>query len=189
MLVNGSMVKCAFLVAVVVLVAGCGSNSSSKSTTTTASAASQRTAWANSVCAPLVTWKSTVKSIATQLGSQPSKSAISSSAKQAETATVTLMDSLKAVGKPPTPAADEAKSTVAQLRTDLSDAADQVKSATENVSGVQGTAAAASAVAATAKTLKSQVSSAAAKLKSLGPNGEWKQAFSEAESCKTLQSS
>lgn len=189
MLVNGRMVKWAFLVAAIVLVAGCGSNSSSKSTTTTTSVASQRTAWANSVCAPLVTWESTVKSIATQLKSQPSKSVISSSAKQAETATQTLVNSLQAVGKPPTPAADEAKSTLAQLRTDLSDGADQVKSETENISGAQGIAAAGSAVAATAKTIKSEVSSAVAKLKSLGPNGEWKQAFSQAESCKTLQSS
>ena len=183
------MAKWAFLVAAVLLVAGCGSSNSSNSTTTTASAASQRTAWANSVCAPLVAWESTVKSSATQLKSQPSKSAISSSAKQAETATQTVVNSLKAVGQPPTPAADEAKSTVAQLRTELSDGADQVKSETANISGALSIAAAGSAVAATAKTMKSEVSSAAAKLKSLGPNGEWKQAFSQADSCKTLQNS
>jgi hypothetical protein len=181
------MLKCAFLVTAVLLAAGCGSNSSSK--TTTASAASQRTAWANSVCAPLVTWETAVKSIVTQVKSQPSKSAITSAANQAESATQTLVSSLKGVGKPPTPASGEAKSTVEQLSTQLSDSADQVKSETENISGAQGIAAAASAVAATAKTAKSDVSSALAKLKSLDSNGAWKQAFSEAESCKTLQGS
>ena len=186
---NGCMVKWGFLVAAVLLAAGCGSNGSSKSTTTTASTASQRTAWANSVCAPLVTWESTVKSTAAQLKSQPSKSGISSSAKQAETATQTLVDSLKAVGKPPTPAAEEAKSTLDQLRTELGDGADQIKNETENISGAQGIAAATSALTATTKTMKSQVSSAVTNLKSLGPNGEWKLAFSQAQSCKMLQSS
>lgn len=184
------MIKYAPVLVLVVLAAGCGS-SSSKSTTTTESAQSQRIDWANSVCAPLVAWESSVKATASQLKSSqtPSKGELSNAAQQVEDATKTAVNSLKSVGKPPSPAADEAKSTVNDLQSQLSDGTDQIKSAVSGISGVQGLATAVTSIEATAKTMRSELSSATSKLKSLGPNGEWKQAFSNAESCKTLQGS
>lgn len=187
---NASVRRYAPVVVLLVLVAGCGSSGSSKSSTTTESAQSQRVDWANAVCAPLVAWKSSVKSTASQVkNSQASKGELSNAAKQIEDATKTLVNSLQSVGKPPTPGADEAKSTVTGLQSQLSDASDQIKSDVAGVSSASGLVTAASSVAATAKTMGSEISSAVSKLKSLGPNGEWKQAFSNAQSCTTLKSS
>jgi hypothetical protein len=186
--------RLAFFAVLVVLgvlaAAGCGSSKSSSTTTTSENAAASRTNWANSVCGPLVTWKSTMKSIGQQLkGSTPSKSSLQSAAKQAESATQTLVNDLKAVGKPPTPAADQAKKTVDQLESELTSDAGSIKSTASNVSGVQSLSAAAKSVKATVSTMRTQVSSAVSQLKSLGPNGEWQQAFSQAQNCKTLSSS
>lgn len=186
---NASVRKYAPLVVLLLLAAGCGSSGSSKSSTTTESAQSQRVDWANSVCAPLAAWESSVKSTASQLKGSPSKGELSTAAKQVQDATKTLANSLQSVGKPPTPAADEAKSTVTGLQSQLSNGADQIKSDVAGVSSASGLATAATSVTATAKTMGSEISSALSKLKSLGPNGEWKQAFSNAQSCKTLKSS
>jgi hypothetical protein len=171
--------------------AGCGSSSSSSSTTTTGeSAASQRTSWANGVCGALVSWESALKSTGSQLKSgTPSKSSVQDAASQAKSTTQTLVDTLKGLGKPPSPAADQAKQTVDQLGSELSKDVDSIKSAAGNVSSPQDLKTAATSVGSTLSTMKTQVSSAVNELKSLDPNGAWKQAFSQADSCTTLTSS
>jgi hypothetical protein len=176
------------VLALVVLAAGCGSSGSNSTTT---SAQSQRVEWANSVCAPLVAWDSSVKATASQLKSSqtPANGELTNAATQVDDATKTLVNSLKSVGKPPSPAADDAKNTVDDLQSRLSDAGNQIKSDVSGISGVEDLVTAATSIEATAKTMGSAISSATSKLKSLGPNGEWKQAFSDADSCKSLQGS
>ena len=176
------------ILALVVLAAGCGSSGSNSTTT---SAQAQRVDWANSVCAPLVAWESSVKATASQLRSSqmPAKGKLADAATQVEDATKTLVNSLKSVGQPPTPASDEAKSTVDNLESQLSDGANQMKSDVSGISGAQDLLTATTSVEATAKQMRSDISSATSKLQSLGSNGEWKQAFSDADSCKTLQGS
>jgi Tfp pilus assembly protein FimV len=178
----------AALVAVLVGAAGCGSSSSSKSTTTTESAAAQRTAWANSFCGSLVSWRSALKSVGTQLknGQITSKTALANAAGQLETATKTLADSLKGLGKPPTPGAEKAKSAVDQLSQQLSSGADQLKSETANVSGAQGVLGAITSAGTTISAMANDVSATITQLKSIDAQGAWKQAFSQASSCKTL---
>jgi hypothetical protein len=182
----------AVLIAVLIGAAGCGSsNSSSKSTTTTESAAAQRTAWANSFCGSLVTWRSAVKSVGTQLksGQIHSKATLTNAAGQLQSATKALADSLRGLGKPPTPGAEQAKSDVDQLSQKLSSGADQLKSETSNVSGAQGVLSAVSSAGATVSTMANDVSSTITQLKSIDAQGAWKQAFSQASSCKTLSGS
>lgn len=181
-------VTAAVVVAALAVAAGCGSSSSSKSTTTTQSAASARSQYANSVCGALATWKSTLKSVATQLksGDVRSKAALSTAAGQVESATKTLADSLKNLGKPPTPGAEQVKSNVDQLSQQLSSGADKLKSETADVSGAQGVLTAISSAGATVSSMASDVSTTITQLKSVDAKGAWKNAFSQASSCQTL---
>jgi uncharacterized phage infection (PIP) family protein YhgE len=132
-----------------------------------------------------------VKSVGTQLksGQIRSKSALTNAAAQLESATKTLADSLKGLGKPPTPGADKAQGDVDQLKQQLSSGADQLKSETANVSGVAGVASAVSSASATVSTMAKDVSATLTQLKSIDAQGAWKQAFSQASSCKTLSGS
>lgn len=181
----------AVLVAVQVGAAGCGSSSSSKSTTTTQSAAAARTQWANSLCGALVTWRSAVKSVGTRLksGQIRSKSSLSSAAGDLEGATKTLVDSLKGLGAPPTPAAEKVKSDVDQLKQQLTNGADNLKTETSDVSGIQGVRSAVSSASATVSAMAHDVSATVAQIKSVDTQGAWKDAFSQASSCKTLSGS
>jgi hypothetical protein len=181
----------AALVAVLVGAAGCGSSSSSKSTTTTQSDAAARTEWANSLCGALVTWRSAVKSVGTQLksGQIRSKTALTNAADQLESATKTLVDSLEGLGTPPTPAAEKAKGDVDQLTQQLSSGADELKTETSDVSGAQGVLNAVSSASATVSTMAKDVSATLTQLKSIDAQGAWQQAFSQASSCKTLSGS
>jgi len=184
-------VVAAVVLAALVAAAGCGSSSSAKTTTTSQDTASARTAWANSLCGALVTWRSDVKSVGTQLksGQIRSKSALSNAAGQVESATKTLEDSLKGLGTPPTPAAQQAKSDIDHLTQQLSNGVDDLKTAASNVSGVQGVRSAIASAKTTVATMGSDVSATVTQLKSLDPQGAWKDAFSQASSCKTLSGS
>jgi hypothetical protein len=177
--------------AALAVAAGCGSNSSSKSTTTTESAASARIQYADSLCGALVTWKSAVKSVVTQLksGNDRSKAALSSAAGDVESATKTLTDSLKGLGKPPTPAADQVKSDVAQLSQQLSSGAGKLKTDAADISGVQGALTAISSASTTLSSMATDASNTITQLKSVDAKGSWKSAFSQASSCQTLSGS
>jgi hypothetical protein len=138
-----------------------------------------------------VTWRSAVKSVGTQLknGQIHSKTALTNAADQLESATKTMSDSLKGLGKPPTPGAEQAKGDVDHLSQQLSSGADQLKSETSNISGAQGVLGAITSAGATVSTMASDVSATLTQLKSIDAQGAWKQAFSQASSCKTLSGS
>jgi hypothetical protein len=132
-----------------------------------------------------------VKSVGTQLksGQISSKAGLQNASGQLESATKTLVDSLKGLGTPPTPAAQQVKSDVDQLTQELSSGADQLKSETASVSGAQGVLSAISSASATVSKMASDVSATVTQLKSVDAQGAWKQAFSQASSCKTLSGS
>ena len=162
------------------LAPGCGSSSSDTTSATT---------WADGLCRAVVTWKSDMTSIGTGLkAGVPSKTTLQDASDQAGTATQKLTDSLKSLGKPDTQSGAEAKDAVDQLRTQLGDGADAIKSATEDVSSASGILLAVSSIASTLSTMVTQVSTTATTLEQLDPEGELQDAFSKASSCKVLQS-
>jgi hypothetical protein len=185
------LVTAVLLVAILVGASGCGSNSSTSTTTTTESAASARTDWANNLCGAVVSWKSDVKSVGTQLksGQIRSKTALASAAGDIESATKTLIESLKSLGTPPTPGAQKAKSDIDQLTPQLSTGADSLKTETADVSGAQGVLSAVSSASSTVAGMANDVSAAITQLKSVDAQGAWKEAVSQASSCQTLSGS
>jgi hypothetical protein len=171
----------ALAAATAALGAGCGSSSSGSSSTAK---------WADSVCGAIVTWKNDLAAAGTSLKqSVPTKQTLTSAAEQADTATQTLADSLKSLGKPDTTAGAQAQAAVMQLRTELTSGVAAIKSATNGVSGASATLLAVSSASSTLATMATQVSATVAKLEQLDPKGELTNAFSESSSCKSLKSS
>jgi uncharacterized phage infection (PIP) family protein YhgE len=164
--------------------AGCGS---SDETTTTSSAESLNT-WANSVCGAVATWQTSLTSTATQFkdGKDLSKSSVDDAAAAVKSANTTLETTLRSVGKPPTPAGDEAKADVEQLSSELKASADQIQTAASNASSMSSVLNAVSVASAAIGKMGNDISATVTKLKALDPKGEWEKAFSQSQACQSL---
>ena len=161
--------------------AGCGSSKSSSSTTT--SAAQQKATWADGMCSALGTWESSVKAAGSKLsGGNLSKSTINDALGGIKDANKTLKDDLDNLGKPPTPSADEARSSLQSLSADMSQNVDKIKQALSsgNASG------AASAASSATQAMAHDVQQTQSKLQSLSTEGSWQKAFANSAACKNL---
>ena len=146
--------------------------------------------WANSVCGALVTWTTTMKSLATSLKSNPTKAGLQDAVTKAEDATKTLSSDLKGLGKPDTAGrASRRRTTSTQLSDELTADVDKIQSSVNSASGVSGTLSAISVASATLVTMGQQVSATFGELQKLDAKGELEQAFSSSSSCKQLTSS
>lgn len=170
------------LLAVLVLMAGCGSSKSNNS--------SAAAAWANGFCGAFSKWERSLKSVASTLRnpSQLSTARIQA-ARDASSATATLGDDLKALGKPPKTGASESQAAVQQLSQELKTSAGQIKTAARDASSGKNVAQSFSVAASAVSTMATDVSTTVAKLKSLGSSDEWKKAFESSKACKSLTSS
>lgn len=162
--------------------AGCGSSKP---------AATPTADWANSVCGALVTWTTAMKSVSSGLksGKTLTKSGIADSVSTANTATKTLADSLKSLGKPDTASGQQAKDAVSQLADELSTDVDKISAAVKKASGVSGLLSAVSSSSATLQKMGEQVSATFGTLQGLDAKGELEKAFSQSSSCKQLTGS
>jgi uncharacterized protein YoxC len=171
-------VCCVVLMVVGLVASGCGSKKQPISTAD----------FANGVCSAISTWTGSVKSAADSLkGGNVSKSSLQSAAKEVESATATLESDLKSLGEPGTQAGQQAKSLTDQLSSDLKTGINSIKSAVSGASGASGIASAAATVAATLTTMSNQVTSTVNSLKQLG--GQVKTAFEQSTACQKLSSS
>jgi len=161
--------------------AGCGGKSEP--------AAVPTNEWANDVCGALVTWTTTMKSLATSLKSNPTKAGLQDAVNQAEDATKTLSSDLKGLGKPDTQAGQQAKDDISTLSDQLSADVDKIQSSVNDASGVSGTLSAISVASATLVTMGQQVSTTFGDLQKLDAKGELESAFSSSSSCKQLTGS
>jgi len=169
------------LAALALAAAGCGGKSQPKATPTAD--------WANSVCGALVTWTTTMKSLASTLKSNPTKAGVQDAVTQAQDATKTLSTSLKGLGKPDTQAGQQAKDDINQLADELSTDVNKIKSSIESASGVSGVLGAVSTASSTLQTMGQQVSATFGELQKLDAKGELEKAFSSSASCKQLTGS
>jgi hypothetical protein len=162
------------------LAAGCGGKSQP--------AAVPANDWANSVCGDLVTWTTAMKSVATNLKSNPTKSGVQDAATQAEAATKTLSGNVKSLGKPDTSTGQQAKNDLNALADQLTADVDKIKSSVDSASGVSGAITAGSVASSTLITMGQQVSATFGQLQQLDAKGELEKAFSSSASCKQLTS-
>jgi hypothetical protein len=174
--------------AVSLLAAGCGGEDGT-SANTGGSAASGNTGgsaasdWANSLCEAVTKWNGAVASAGTSLTENPSKEGLESAADDVESATQTLTDDLRALGKPGTASGEEAKAAVDELATNLDENLQSIKDAVATASGVSEALSAVSTVSATLVTMGDQISETVQKLRQVDADGELRAAFDEAGSC------
>jgi hypothetical protein len=168
----------ALVAALALLAAGCGGKSSDQKA---------NEAYANSVCSSIASWKTQIKSIATDFSGGISQSSLQSKVAQAESATKSLATDIKAVAPPNSSDGQAAKQQLDQLSSDLKTTVDAAQTA---VSGIQADASASTVAAATAalepqvKSLSSSVQSTISTLQS--SKGDLSSAFKSTDSCKNL---
>ncbi|MGZ4381335.1 MAG: hypothetical protein ACXVZN_00285 [Gaiellaceae bacterium] len=160
--------------------AGCGGKSQPSAVPTNT--------WANDVCGYLVTWTTTMKSVATSVKSNPTKAGLQDAVTQAEDATKTLSSSIKSLGKPDTPVGDQAKSDISALADELKADVDKIQGSVKGASSVSGAIEAGSVASSTLLTMGQQVSATFADLQKLDAKGELEKAFSSSANCKQLTS-
>jgi hypothetical protein len=174
---NARLVSVAAVLAAASLAAGCGSDEETSSTTE----------WAGDVCTAVSTWADALRQTASSLqGGNISEDSLRSAADEAKSATDTLVDDLKGVGKPDTEAGAQAQDSIEKLGDELEKQADTIESAADDVSGVSGVLTAVSTVTGALAAMGTQVSSTFDELNQLDATGELKQAFEDAAPCRDL---
>ena len=166
------------LVAILVgLAAGCGGDDSN---------ATQD--WADSVCTDLNGWVSSIQTTVkglTDKGLNIQKSDVTAAVDDAQSATNDLSSSLKDLGPPPDDSsAQQAKSELDQLGSEIQKQLDNVQQATSsNASTIQLAQTVGAAVSASAAAAKSTFET----IQSLDVGEDLKNAFQDSDSCKDLR--
>ena len=177
------MLALAACVALFALVAaGCGGDDESSSETEE---------WASSACSAVTTWKTDLEQAAEPLTdlSSLSEESIRQAADDARTATETLADSLKGLGRPETGSGEQVENAVNDLATELESSAAEIETAAEGVSSLADLSSAVGTITATLTTLGTTVESAVQTLEDADVSGELRTAFDQADSCEDLTSS
>ncbi len=177
---TGAVIGLTLLVAVLTLVAaGCGSSNSSDKKASEA--------YANSVCSAIGSWEQQIKSIATNFSGGISQASLQAKVTQAQAATKTLANEIKAVPPPNTSQGQAAKQQLDQLSTDATNTVTAAQSAVTQLQGNASAATITSAVIALAPQVQNLVSAAQSAVKSLqSAGGTLASAFKSADSCKSL---
>jgi hypothetical protein len=163
--------------------AACGGGSNT--TTSTAASGTSAEQWASGVCSSVTSWKNSLRSIQTSVASQPSKSSLQKAAQEVESATETLAQSLKQLGKPDTAQGEAAKQNLDALANTLQSGMTQLKSTLNNApSGAAGTLSQISALTTTLTSMANKLKLAGVNLQNFAPSGELKQAFEQSSACK-----
>jgi hypothetical protein len=174
----------AAVVVVFLIVEAFGGGSSKSSTTTTA--ASQAETWAEGTCGALVSWKGDVTAAANSLKATPTRENAKHAVDQAKTATLTLTDSLSALGTPGTSTGAKAHDAVESLRTQMQTGLSKLQSAAGKLSTGSGSVEVLSTISSTLATMREQLKAAGNTLRNL-PNGELENAIASAPSCNKLK--
>ena len=177
-----ALAACVALFALVA--AGCGGNDESSSESATE-------AWASSACSAVTTWKNDLDQAAQPLTdlSSLSEESIRQAADDAKSATETLADSLKGLGRPDTSSGEQVESAVDDLAAKLESSATEIETAVEGVSSVADIPSAVGTITTTLTALGTTADSAVQTLEDADASGELKTAFDQADSCEELTSS
>lgn len=172
------------VLAAAILSAGCGGGSSSGGTTESSATAAGD--WANGVCEAFANWNSSITEAGQGIKDNPSEEGIRTAGDEIRSATQTLADDLRGLGKPDTPSGQEAKDEIDQLATSLDTSLQKITDAMDNSSGTSGAVAAATTIGTSLVEMGNQVSSAFTQLEQIDAQGQLEDAFQQADSCAGL---
>jgi len=174
------------ILAAAIVAAGCGGGSSSSGGTGTESSATAADDWANSVCEEFVAWNNSITDAGQGIRDNPSEEGIRTAGEQIQTATQTLADDLRGLGRPDTESGQEAKDTVDQLATNLDTSLQKINEAMDNASGTTGAVTAASTIGTSLVEMADNVSTAFQQLQEIDAQGELQSALEQGDSCAGL---
>jgi hypothetical protein len=174
------------ILAAAIVAAGCGGGSSSSGGTGTESSATAADDWANSVCEAFVAWNNSITDAGQGIRDNPSEEGIRTAGEQIQSATQTLADDLRGLGKPDTESGQQAKDTIDQLATNLDTSLQKINEAMDNASGTTGAVTAASTIGTTLVEMADHVSTAFQQLQEIDAQGELQSAFEQGDSCAGL---
>jgi ABC-type transporter Mla subunit MlaD len=169
-----------------IVTAGCGGGSSSSSGTGTESSATAADDWANSVCEAFVTWNNSITDAGQGIRDNPSEEGIRTAGEQIQSATQTLADDLRGLGRPDTESGQQAKDTIDQLATNLDTSLQKISDAMDSASGTAGAVTAASTIGTSLVEMADHVSTAFQQLQEIDAQGELQSAFEQGDSCAGL---
>ena len=167
-----------------VLAAGCGGGGSSSS-----SSPSPKD-WANDLCSAISNWSQSVQKSGKALQSgKVTKDNLKSTTGDIKSATHTLAEDLKNLGKPKTQAGQDAKDAMDKLASEIDGDVEAMQKAVDNAgSSASGAVAAASTIASTLSKMGTQIGTASSQLQSADAKGELQQGFKDAPACQSLTS-
>jgi hypothetical protein len=172
------------LLAAAILAAGCGGGDSSSTTgSSTGSSATSAGDWANSVCEAFTTWTTAITSAGQSVKDNPTEDGLRSAGDDIKSATQTLSDELKGLGRPDTESGQQAKDTVDQLATKLDANQQKIQTAIDNASGTSGALATVSTVSATLVTMGNDLRTTFQQLDQIDGQGELADAFQQSDAC------
>ena len=116
----------------------------------------------------------------------PTEDGIKTAGDDIRSATDTLADDLKGLGRPDTESGQEAKAAIDELATSLETSMQKITDAIDNASGASGLVTAGSTIATTLTEMGSQVSTTGQQLENIDAGGELQSAFEQADSCAGL---
>jgi phage-related protein len=174
------------ILAAAIVAAGCGGGSSSSGGTGTESSATAADDWANSVCEAFVAWNNSITDAGQGIRDNPSEEGIRTAGEQIQSATQTLADDLRGLGKPDTESGQQAKDTIDQLATNLDTSLQKINEAMDNASGTTGAVTAASTIGTSLVEMTDHVSTAFQQLQEADAQGELQSAFESGDSCAGL---
>jgi hypothetical protein len=177
------------VLAAAILAAGCGGGSSSSSTTGSSATGSSTTSaddWANSVCEAFTTWTTTITSAGQSIKDNPTDDGLRSAGDDIKSATQSLSDELKGLGRPDTNSGQQAKDAVDQLATKLDANQQKIETAIDDASGASGALTAVSTVSATLVTMGNDIGTTFQQLDQIDGQGELADAFQQSDACAGL---
>jgi uncharacterized phage infection (PIP) family protein YhgE len=142
--------------------------------------------WVDGVCAAMVTWTNSLKSSAQSLqGGNLSEDSLKGAVDDVTEATDTLESDLEDLGKPESDSGQQAKEEIDQLSDQLSEGANSIENAADDVSGLNGVLAATTSITAALGMMANQISSTLIDLRQL-PGGGLQDAVDHSKSCQEL---
>jgi hypothetical protein len=171
------------LIASLALVAsGCGGDDEAADTDPTV-------AWAESFCGALVTWRTETEQIVEDTLGDPaslSVDALRAAADDVAAATDTMIDDIRALGRPDTESGDEIEAAVQDLTDTFEAEKAEVEAALEGADGLDDVLAAGSTISSSVSTVTTAVDSAREQIEAADAGDELESAFEEAASCDEL---
>jgi hypothetical protein len=151
------------------------------------------TAWADSVCTDLSTWKSSITSVA-DVGASVTPESLRQSLSDATTATQTLVDELEALGPPELESGDELKQQLDSAATEIQSSFDTLRQGAEDAADASSASDFIQALAALAPQFQALLDTTSTTLDDLAnadvggdAKSELQQAFADASSCQELR--